>query len=161
MEWTQDEILNDGWHTYEIIIFFFHLHYSHEFADRETYYKMDDMMLLLKNRHLARNRMSLDYQYLLDRRQRNEEMRKKKEVSLSEQVRKKERDEVEEWRLNLENALRLSKGVAPLEKFSDITEEESVDSHGKKKTDDPLLDEAAEVLVDFVKLYEDNYSYRQ
>jgi carboxyl-terminal processing protease len=124
----------------------------------QTYYKIDDnMMLQLKNMHMERNKASLDYQYLLDRRERNEEMRQKKEMSLSEQTRKKERDEAESWLLQLENKLRLSKGEPPLEKISDIQEEEMIDApHGSDEAkDDPLLTEAGEVLVDFINLGKD------
>jgi carboxyl-terminal processing protease len=124
----------------------------------QTYYKIDDnMMLQLNNMHIARNKVSLDYQYLLDRRERNEEMRQKKEMSLSEQTRKKERDEAEKWLLQLENKLRLSKGEQPLEKISDMEEEEMIDAphRSDEAKDDPLLNEAGEVLVDFLNLGKD------
>jgi carboxyl-terminal processing protease len=121
----------------------------------QTYYNIDDnLMLQLLNMHTARNRVSLDYQYLLDRRKRNEEMRQKKEVSLSEKKRRKERDEAEQWLLQLENRLRLSKGEPPLEKLSDMEEDEEIGvAHGDNESkDDPLLNEAGEVLVDFINL---------
>jgi len=124
----------------------------------QTYYKIDDDLIFqLQNKHTARNRLSLDYQYLLDRRERNEEMRQKNEISLSEQMRRKERDEAEKWLLQLENRLRLSKGEPPLEKISDMEEAEvSGAPHGSDESkDDPLLNEAGEVLIDFVNLGRD------
>ena len=124
----------------------------------QPYYNIDDNLLLkLKTMHTERNRMSLDYQYLLDRRERNEEMRQKKEMSLSEETRRKERDEAEKWLLQLENKLRLSKGEEPLEKISDMEEEEGIGvSHSEDESkDDPLLQEAGEVLIDFVTLGQD------
>jgi carboxyl-terminal processing protease len=124
----------------------------------QPYYNIDDNLVLkLQNMHMARNRTSLDYQYLLDRRERNEEMRLKKEVSLSEQTRRKERDEAEQWLLQMENKLRLSKGEPPLEKIPDMAEEEGLGiAHADNELkDDPLLKEAGEVLVDFVSLGQD------
>jgi carboxyl-terminal processing protease len=124
----------------------------------QTYYKVDVLMPWLKDLHAARNRMSLDYQYLLDRRQRNEEMRKKKEVSLSEETRKKERKESDEWRLQLENALRLAKNEPILEKLEELKDKEKEDiPHGSIiNVKDPLLIEAGEAMVDFIDLLRKN-----
>jgi carboxyl-terminal processing protease len=124
----------------------------------QPYYNFDDNLLLkLQNMHMERNRLSFDYRYLLDRRERNEEMRQKKEVSLSEETRRKERDEAEKWLLQLENKLRLSKGEEPLEKISDIEKEKGIGvPHGENESkDDPLLKEAGEVLIDFITLGQD------
>lgn len=128
----------------------------------QTFYKMDDLMLLLKNRHISRNRMSQDYQYLLDRRERNKEIRQKKTVSLSEQKREEELEVADQWRLELENSLRLSKGEPPLEKLSDLDEDETDDAHSSQDIDvnDPLMVEAAEVMVDFVELLKRNIVHR-
>ena len=124
----------------------------------QIYYNIDDdLMLQLQNRHTARNRVSQDYLYLLERRKRNEEMRQKKELSLSVSIRRKERDEAEKWLLQLENKLRLSKGQPLLEKISDMEDEKVIGaSHGNDESkDDPLLDEAGEVLIDFINLGRD------
>jgi len=124
----------------------------------QIYYNIDDdLMLQLQNRHTARNRVSQDYLYLLERRERNEEMRQKKELSLSVSIRRKERDEAEKWLLQLENKLRLSKGQPLLEKISDMEDEKVIGaSHGNDESkDDPLLDEAGEVLIDFINLGRD------
>ena len=121
----------------------------------QTYYKMDALMMLLKNKHTVRNRMSQDYQYFLDRRERSKEIREKKTISLSEQKRKKELEEADQWRLELENNLRLSKGKPPLEKLSDLDEEEAEEAHLSQTeidVDDPLMIEAGEVVVDFIEL---------
>jgi len=124
----------------------------------QTYYQLANFMPRLQDSHTARNRMSMDYQYLLDRRQRNEELSKRKTVSLSEQVRKKELDEAEKWRLELENTLRSSKGLPPLEKISDLDKEEATAApHGNTdKGEDPLLDEAGQVMIDFIELLNKN-----
>lgn len=127
----------------------------------QTYYKMDDLLLLLKNRHIVRNRMSQDYQYFLERRERSNEMRQKKIVSLSEQKRRKELEEADQWRLELENTLRLTKGEPPLEKLSDLNEDKADDAHSSAiDVKDPLMVEAAEVVVDFVELLKKNVVQR-
>jgi carboxyl-terminal processing protease len=127
----------------------------------QTYYKMDDLLLLLKNGHIVRNRMSQDYQYFLERRERSDEMRQKKVVSLSEQKRKKELEEADQWRLELENTLRLTKGEPPLEKLSDLNEDGADGAHSSAiDVKDPLLVEAAEVMVDFVELLKKNVVQR-
>ena len=127
----------------------------------QTYYKMDDLLLLLKNRHIVRNRMSQDYQYFLERRERSNEMRQKKIVSLSEQKRRKELEEADQWRLELENTLRLTKGEPPLEKLSDLNEDKADDAHSSAiDVKDPLMVEAAEVMVDFVELLKKNVVQR-
>ena len=119
----------------------------------QTYYKMDDILPSLENLHTARNSASLDYQYVLDRRERNEMMSNKKEISLSEETRKKESEDVDKWRLDLENILRLGKGEPPLEKISDLKEQESMNAHNSKvDVKDPVVIEAGEIMVDFIEL---------
>ena len=105
--------------------------------------------------------MSQDYQYLLDRNKRNKEIRQKKTVSLSEQKRREELEVADQWRLELENALRLSKREPPLEKLSDLQEDEVGDAHSSAiNVKDPLMVEAAEVAVDFIELLWKNIANR-
>jgi carboxyl-terminal processing protease len=119
----------------------------------QTYYAMADIMPRLENRHNARNRSSMDYQYFLDRRERNEKMSKKKEVSLSMKTRKQERREADKWRLDLENGLRFSKGEPPLKSISELKEEEVREPHNSKvDPDDPVVLEAGETMLDFIEL---------
>jgi carboxyl-terminal processing protease len=119
----------------------------------QTYYKMEDFMPWLENLHNARNSASKDYQYVLDRLKRNEMMGNKKEISLSEKTRKAEREEADKWRLELENALRMGKGEPPLEKVSDLKEEDAKESHNSKvDVNDPEVIEAGETIVDFIEL---------
>ena len=126
----------------------------------QTYYDIEDVKPALKDLHNARNRMSLDYQYFLDRRQRNVEMANRKEISLSELTRKKERQESDQWRLDLENTLRLGKGEPLLEKLSDL-EEDEIAAHQDSgvNTEDPLLIEAGEVIIDFIRLLQRKVAY--
>ncbi|KPK00481.1 MAG: peptidase S41 [Desulfobacterales bacterium SG8_35] len=118
----------------------------------QTYYKFEEVMPWLENLHNARNSLSQDYQYVLDRRKRNEMMSNKKAISLSEKTRREERVEADKWRLELENALRVGKGEPPLEKISDLKEDGARDSHNAKvDVKDPEVIEAGETLVDFIE----------
>jgi len=120
-----------------------------------TYYKMEEIVPWLEGLHAARNSTSHDYQYVLDRRERSEMMRSKKEISLSENTRKKEREEADKWSLELENTLRLSKGEPPLEKISDLKTEDIGDRHNSKvDVKDPVVIEAGETMADFIELLE-------
>ncbi len=120
-----------------------------------TYYKMEEIVPWLENLHTSRNSTSQDYQYVLDRRERSEMMRSKKEISLSEKTRKKEREEADKWSLELENALRLGKGEPPLEKISDLKTEDVGDRHNSKvDVKDPVVIEAGETMADFIELLE-------
>ncbi len=127
----------------------------------QIYYKMEDIVPMLENQHTTRNRMSQDYQYVLDRRRRNESMKNKKNISLSEETRKKEREEADAWRLELENSLRLSKGEPPLQKISDLKEEEPRVPHNSKvDTKDPVVIESGEIMVDFIEVLQKKTAYR-
>jgi carboxyl-terminal processing protease len=127
----------------------------------QTYYKIKDILPGLENLHSARNTTSRDYQYVLERRERNEMMTNKKEISLSEITRKNELEEADSWRLELENALRLSKGEAPLEKISDLKEDEDEVLHNATvDVKDPVVIEAGETMVDFIKLLEQKTASR-
>jgi len=127
----------------------------------QTYYKIEDILPGLETLHSARNTTSQDYQYVLERRERNEMMTNKKEISLSEITRKNELEEADSWRLELENALRLSKGEAPLEKISDLKEDEDEVLHNATvDVKDPVVIEAGETMVDFIKLLEQKTASR-
>ncbi len=121
----------------------------------QTYYKMEEVIPWLENRHTARNSTSQDYKYVLDRRERNEMMRNKKEISLSEAKRKKELEDADKWRLELENALRLDKGEPPLENVADLKEDDAMDLHNSTvDVKDPVVIEAGETMADFIELLE-------
>ena len=121
----------------------------------QTYYNLDNFLPGLENLHSARNQESKDYQYVLDRRERNEMMRNKKEISLSEKTRIKESEDADAWRLEVENSLRLAKGEPPLGKISDLKEEEVMGAHNSKvDVKDPEVIEAGGVIVDFIELLE-------
>jgi carboxyl-terminal processing protease len=127
----------------------------------QIYYKMEDIIPGLENLHSARNKTSQDYQYVLDRRERNQLLNSKKEISLSEATRKNELEEADKWLLELENNLRLAKGEPPLEKISELKDDETVDLHNSTvDIKDPVVIEAGETMVDFIKLLEQKTASR-
>ena len=72
-----------------------------------------------------------------------------------------ELEEADQWLLELENTLRLTKGEPPLEKLSDLNEDGADGAHSSAiDVKDPLLVEAAEVMVDFVELLKKNVVQR-
>ena len=66
------------------------------------------------------------------------------DVTLNENVRKKEKDDIEEKRFQRENERRKLKGLKLLQKGETAKEDD--------KKNDPLLDEAAHVVADLIKL---------
>lgn len=119
----------------------------------QVYYPLDSILPQLQQSHNRRNKSSMDFQYILDRRARNAEMTKKKEVSLSLATRKKERQEADRWRLEKENLLRQSRGELPLEDIEALKEEARANPHDSTvDVTDPLVIEAGETMVDFIGL---------
>ena len=119
----------------------------------QTHYPLENLMPRLQKQHTDRNMSSMDFQYFLDRRERNEKMSKKKEVSLSIKIRKQERQEADQWRLDLENGLRFSKGEPPLKDISELKEEVAKEPHNSKvDANDPLVLEAGEIMLDLIEV---------
>jgi carboxyl-terminal processing protease len=119
----------------------------------QTYYNMTDLLPKLSEKYNARMKLNSDYEYVLERKKRVEEMSSKKEISLSEAVRKKESEAADQWRLNLENKLRLSKGEPPLESLTELNEDETAGPHASEIDDkNPFILQAAELTVDFIEL---------
>jgi carboxyl-terminal processing protease len=118
----------------------------------QGYYSLAELLPRLEKEHTKRNRSSMDFQYLLDKRARNEEITQKKEVSLSLATRRKEREEADAWLLELENNLRASKGEALLQDIAALKEVEAGSAHASGiDTADPLVLEAGETMVDFLQ----------
>jgi carboxyl-terminal processing protease len=119
----------------------------------QVYYPLDSILPQLQQSHNRRNKASMDFQYILDRRARNAAMTKKKEISLSLATRKRERQEADKWRLEKENLLRQSRGEFPLEDIGALKEEAGANPHDSTlDVTDPLVIEAGETMVDLIGL---------
>jgi carboxyl-terminal processing protease len=120
----------------------------------QTYYNMADLLPGLREKYNARMKLNPHYFYVLERKKRFEEMSSRKIISLSESKRKKESEQADQWRLELENKLRRDFNKPLLESLDDLKEE----THGNNGEDDSeenedyMEMEAAEVFVDFIEL---------
>jgi carboxyl-terminal processing protease len=94
--------------------------------------------------HEERIKSNPEFDYLKEDIEESKEMNSKKYVSLTEEVRKKEKDDLEEKRFQRENERRELKGLKLLQKGETAKEE--------NKKNDPLLDESAHVVADLIKL---------
>jgi len=74
----------------------------------------------------------------------------KKEISLLESKRKKEREQLQTTRRQLKNELRIAQGLEPLQKAQEIDEPENEDEDKDKM--DLLLNETARILYDLIVL---------
>lgn len=92
------------------------------------------------------------FRFLLERETELERVRESKSVSLNEKVRRAERDELDAKLLASRNRLRAFRGLEPLtslEEDEDRLADAEEDEEGINRI---MLDESAQVLVDFIKL---------
>ncbi len=123
----------------------------------QTYYNMEDLLPKVNEKFISRMKLNPDYEYVLARKKRIEEMSSKKEISLSEPLRLQESKEADQWRLDLENKLRFSKGEPPLESLTELNDDESAGPHASEiDIKNPFIVQAAEVTVDFIELVTDS-----
>jgi carboxyl-terminal processing protease len=71
-------------------------------------------------------------------------------ISLNSKTRETERKEMESRRLALENKRRVAKGLKPLKELTDDDDKKEGDSKEKDSSQDALLHEGGEILVDFM-----------
>ena len=119
----------------------------------QTYYNMVDLLPRLQEKYNERIKLNSHYNYIVERKKRVEEMSSRKEVSLSESLRRKESEEADQWRLELENRLRSDYNKPPLKSLDDLKNVHGMDSEDNaEENDDYMQLEAAEIFVDFIEL---------
>ena len=106
----------------------------------------------LRTQHDTRASNAPGFDYLLERREYLDKVKGKTTVSLNETVRRKERAKSDAIQLVLENKRRALLGLKPINKLSELEEEQIPDTANKIDKNDPLLKESAQVLIDFVGL---------
>jgi carboxyl-terminal processing protease len=107
----------------------------------------------LEKRHKNRSDRSSEFEYLIEKRKLQDEIKKKSTLSLNEEIRRMERSRNEAHLLKLENKRRLAAGKEELKEFSELEEEDPADeTHNKIDHEDPMLRESAQILVDFIDL---------
>jgi carboxyl-terminal processing protease len=108
-----------------------------------------DRFEIAKVEHEKRIKQNKLFQLLMDDLNVKREASDKKEISLLESQRKTEREELLTAKKDIQNAMRVEKGLPPL----DDTEEELEASDEESEEDDPidiLLNETAEILNDLI-----------
>ena len=106
----------------------------------------------LRTRHAERTLDNPDFAYLRTLAERIRRDSQNTELSLNEAERRRQKAKEDAWRLEVENTLRLAKGLAP---FKDLDELETGDDPAAEdQADDPtneaVLAEAGEVLLDLI-----------
>lgn len=105
----------------------------------------------LQKAHAQRIKNNPDFEYLNEQVEFLKELRNDTSISLNIDTREKERLETEARRLALENKRRKAKGLKLLDKLEEQDDEESKpDTDKKDATEDALLIEGGEILVDFM-----------
>ncbi len=127
----------------------------------------------LIQRHNKRMLDNPDLIHLSEQLELAEEARAEKHISINESVRKKQREDLKQRRLDIENKKRKSKGLELLTKLDEDDIEDELDgdvegdveesagseeAEAKKDKDDPLLDEATKVMADFIQLTSESSS---
>ena len=116
----------------------------------------------LRSRHQARIAKDAGFNYLIDTAKSISTLQKQKSLSLSEKVRRNERNNRRVHALEMENKFRVSRGLEPLTLKDKDKEEE--DELIEEEDNDPVrkiqLDEAANILADYISLERGNFAAR-
>ncbi len=104
----------------------------------------------LRARHNERAASDPEFAYLRTLAMKSRENAERTRLSLNETDRRAENAEYEQWRLDLENALRKSKGEPQLASLDELDELEFDDE--SPAGDDPMLVETGKILLDLIGL---------
>ncbi|MHC4629460.1 MAG: carboxy terminal-processing peptidase, partial [Planctomycetota bacterium] len=121
----------------------------------ESFNNLSPLMDTLRKRHEYRLKDDPDVKYLLAVSEHLDKVRSETVISLNETLRRQQRDEIEQRRLDLENSLRRDKRQEPFTELSELESDTMSAAHGdedEKSQDDPMLIEAAHILLDYIEL---------
>jgi len=124
-------------------------------AAYESFGNLSPVMDTLRTRHECRLQDDPDFRYLLALSEHLDKVRSETAISLNEAVRRRERDETTQWRLDLENSRRRDKSQEPITELSELKSDTMSTAHGNEDEEprqDPVLVEAAHILLDYVEL---------
>lgn len=111
----------------------------------------------LEKAHAKRIKDNPDFNYLNEQVEFLKELRNDTSISLNIKTREQEREEMEARRLALENKRRKAKGLSPLDHLEEESDEPSMEETDKKDaTEDALLVEGGEILIDFMNTHAAN-----
>lgn len=106
-------------------------------------------LALLRQHHNRRMQTDPDYRYFLALTEHLRGLSARTSVSLCRAEREREQENLKKIRLSLENELRSAKGLPLYESYAELEQAQS-DNATEEDTPDPLIDEAAAVLVDYI-----------
>ena len=104
----------------------------------------------LRARHSERVASDPEFTYLQALAIKSRENAERTRLSLNEATRQAENEADEQWRLNIENALRKARGEPEVASLDDLEDEEFEED--SPVDDDPMLVEAGEILLDLIGL---------
>ena len=111
---------------------------------------IDPSLEKITKQHMQRIKNNPDFTYLNQQVELLKELRNDTTISLNIETREIERKETEKKRLDLENQRRIAKGMKPLKTLK--AGEDDKKDKSEDKSEDALLKEGGEILVDFMKL---------
>jgi carboxyl-terminal processing protease len=111
---------------------------------------IDPSLQKITQQHMQRIKNNPDFAYLNQQVELLKELRNDTTISLNIETREIERKETEKKRLDLENQRRIAKGMKPLDSLKSGDDDKKDDS--EDKSEDALLKEGGEILVDFMTL---------
>jgi len=115
--------------------------------------EISDTIKRLEKLHQERSKNDPGFKYILAGIERLKKMRSQKTISLKESTRKKEREEAENVRLELENMRRSIQGekvLANVSELEEVDEDEIPDPEEKKNKFDPVMTEAEQIFLDYI-----------
>ncbi len=134
-------------------------------VDYHAYASLMEIIHHLQAQHKNRIKSDPGFEYLEQGIALLEEARKKDKISLNEMARKKEREESELFRLELENKKRVYLGMKPLKSVNELEKEDdpeeagiSIEDEGKEDPFDPILAETEKILLDYILISNEKYA---
>lgn len=106
----------------------------------------------LRKRHELRSQHSPEFEYILEKKKIQDEMKQKSKLSLNESIRIMERSRNDSILLRLENKKRRAEGKKELKDFAELEELSNEISTNDIDHEDPLLKESGQILVDYIDL---------
>ena len=121
----------------------------------ESFSNLSPFMDTLRKRHEGRLQDDPDLKYILALSEHLNKVRSETVISLNETVRRQERDDTMQWRLDRENSRRRDKREELIPELSELESDTMSVAHNnedEKSQEDPMLIEAAHILLDYVEL---------
>ncbi|KPA12528.1 periplasmic tail-specific protease [Candidatus Magnetomorum sp. HK-1] len=133
-------------------------------AARFTQYKENSGLIdKIKLSHEERIKNNVEFKYLKAHLEFRKKQQEKTSISLCKSTRKKERDDIDKWKLSWENKKRKAKGLKPLDKLESNDDEDNSENDSDIKNDeiDPSLMEGGQILMDYIQMTQKTIAKKQ